>query len=341
MRRALHLVLSGDLVGAELELAEAARIDSSSADVYMALANVYRARGEIGRAIQIHQNLLLQHDLPEDFHSESLLSLALDFRSGGFLGRAAASFEELLQEDPNHPQALRELEKLRVESGDWAEAIAIRKRIGSKDPNTHRILAHLWTGLGRAALLESDATTARKAFRRALSFDRECAEAYVVLGDQAQRDGKLPRALQYWRKALPLHAALGDELYARFWDAFLARQDLASFETLLRDRLDSHPDDETAVLWLARVQIRQGNVDEGLAALRRSTERAPDHLAARAEIGRTLLAEDRSPDALKAFSELLERLPLERDRRRCSSCGTRDTQLHWRCPQCGAWDTFS
>ena len=66
MRNALHLVLSGDLAGAEVALAEAARIDSSSADVYLALANLYRARGEIGRAIQIHQNVLLRPDLPEE-----------------------------------------------------------------------------------------------------------------------------------------------------------------------------------------------------------------------------------------------------------------------------------
>ena len=65
MRTALHLVLAGDLPAAEAALAEAARIDSSSSDVYMALANLYRARGEVGRAIHIHQNLLLQHGLPE------------------------------------------------------------------------------------------------------------------------------------------------------------------------------------------------------------------------------------------------------------------------------------
>ena len=52
MRTALHFVLAGDLVAAEQSLAEAARIDSSSPDVYLALANLYRARGDVGRAIR-------------------------------------------------------------------------------------------------------------------------------------------------------------------------------------------------------------------------------------------------------------------------------------------------
>jgi lipopolysaccharide biosynthesis regulator YciM len=340
MRRALHLVLAGDLGAAEVELAEAARIDSSSADVYMALANLYRARGEIGRAIQIHQSLLLQPELPRDLRVESLLSLALDFRSGGFLRRAAASFEELLEADPGNLQALKELEQLAVESGEWEEAIAIRRRIGGADPATPRILAHLWTGLGSAAAATGDEAAARRAFRRALGRDRSCAEVYVELGEQALRQGKPRRAVGHWQRALPLHAALAPVLYPRLFAAFEQDGDLAGFETLLRDRLDGAPDDVDAALWLARAVAKQGRVDEALSALRRLLDRAPARLAAHAEIGRLLLQEKRDAEALKAFEELLARLPAEPTRLRCTSCGAQDIRLHWRCPQCGEWDSF-
>ncbi|MBW2280542.1 MAG: tetratricopeptide repeat protein [Deltaproteobacteria bacterium] len=340
MRRALHLVLAGDLGAAELELAEAARIDSSSADVYMALANLYRARGEIGRAIQIHQNLLLQPDLSEALRVESLLSLALDFRAGGFLRRAAASFEELLEADPGNLQALRELERLRVESGDWESAIQIRRKIGAADAATPSILAHLWAGLGNAAALNGDEGGARRAFRRALSRDKNCAEVYIALGEQSLREGKARRAIGHWQRALPLHAALGPVLYPRFCEAFAQAGDLPAFESLLRDRLDENPEDAEAALWLARAMAKQGRVDEALSALRRLLDRSPDRLAAHAEIGRLLLDESRSADALKAFDELLGRLPLQPDRRRCTGCGSQDTRLHWRCPQCGEWDSF-
>lgn len=340
MRRALHLVLAGDLGAAELELAEAARIDSSSADVYMALANLYRARGEVGRAIQIHQSLLLQPELSEDLRVESLLSLALDFRAGGFLKRASASFQELLEADPGNLQALRALERLAVESGEWEEAIRIRRRIGGSDAATPRILAHLWTGLGSAAASAGDEAGARRAFRRALGRDKTCAEVYVALGDQALRQGKPGRAVGHWRRALPLHASLGPVLYPRFLAAFEQDGDLPGFESLLRDRLDAAPDDADAALWLARAISKQGRVDEGLSALRRLLDRTPERLVAHAEIGRLLLDEKRDAEALKAFGELLAHLPAEQARLRCRSCGAQDTRLHWRCPQCGEWDSF-
>src|SRR6516225_8447569 len=119
LRSALHLVLAGDLSGAEAELAEAARLDSSSSDVYLALANLYRLRGDIGRAIQVHQNLLLRPDIAEELRREALLGLALDFRAGGFLKRAGASFEDLLQLEPENLDALRALERIRIDCGDW------------------------------------------------------------------------------------------------------------------------------------------------------------------------------------------------------------------------------
>jgi len=340
MRRALHLVLSGDLAGAERALAKAAREDSSSTEVYLALANLYRARGEIGRAIQIHQNLLLRKDLDESLHQEALLGLALDFRAGGFLRRAAASFEELLEMDPQNPLGLRELERIRVESGDWEEAIRIRRRLGDTDPATPQVLAHLWTGLGRECSKTGRDVEARKAFRRALAQDRHCAEAYIALGDQRIRDGKVRKALGLWRRAVALHPAIGSLLYPRLWEGYIALGDLSGFETLLNEQLEQEPGDREASIWLARVVMRLERVDEGLAILRGLLDRFRGSMPVYAEIGRALLRERRDFEATKCFEDLLDHLPADRQRLRCRNCGAPDTELRWRCLHCGEWDSF-
>lgn len=339
LRDALRLVLAGELGAAERALAEAARVDSSSIDVYLALANLFRSRGEIGRAIQIHQNLLLRQDLPVAVRRECQLGLALDFRAGGFLQRAAASFEELLEVEPRNQLALRELERIKIDSGEWEEAIRIRRRI-SDGPRSTRILAHLWTGVGRARAREGHPADARRAFKKALSRDRGCAEAYIALGDQLLAEGKTRKAIGLWRRALPLHRAAGLLVYPRLWEGFSGLQDFAGLERALRQQLADQPEDTEALLWLARTCVRLGRVDEALTQLRRQLDRMPGYLPAYAEIGRILVSERRDFEALKAFEELLDRLPLERERLRCRGCGTQDTELHWRCPQCGEWDSF-
>jgi lipopolysaccharide biosynthesis regulator YciM len=302
-------VLVGDLIGAESALAEAARLDATSADIYLALANLYRARGEIGRAIQIHQNLLLQPDLPREQRRDALLGLAQDFRIGGFLRRAAAAFEELLEFDPQQPDVLAELEQIRSESGDLEGAIAIRRRIGERDPATPKRLSLLLVGLGNARVKAGQEVEARRAFRRALSVDRACAPAYIALGEQRVREGRAARALPPWRRALALGRDHAASLYPRLFDVYVTLSDLGGFERELRAHLADDPGDARAELWLARALALQQRTDEALLLLRRVLDRTPGDLAAHKERGRILLHRGREQEALKALDELLSHLP--------------------------------
>ena len=340
LRQALQFALVGDVVEAEQTLAEAAREGQGTIDIYLALASLLRTRGDIGRAIQIHQNLLLRPDLPEALRKEALLGLALDFRVGGFLQRAAASFDDLLQIEPGNTVALQELERIRVDAGDWEAAIRIRREIGRADARTPVVVAHLWGGFGRARLQAGHEKEAKRAFRRALSYDRGSAEAYLALGDRALRQGRPRRAVALWRKTLGLHPAIGVLVYPRLWEGSVALAEFARFERWLSGRLDDEPDDREAAVWLARVRVRQGRVDEGVAVLSQILGRDPAFLGGYAEIGRILLREHRDADAIKTFEELLDRLPIDRAQLRCRNCGAQDSHLHWRCPQCGEWDSF-
>ncbi|MCE2391212.1 MAG: tetratricopeptide repeat protein [Proteobacteria bacterium] len=340
MRSALQQVLAGDLAAAERILAEAARVDSSSSDLYLALAIVYRARGEIERANRIHQNLLLRQDLDEGLRREALLGLALDFRAGGFLARASASFEELLEIEPHNLHALRELENLRVEARDWEGAVRARLRIGSRDPQTARVLAHLWTGWGRGYAEAGREDEARRAFRHGLSQDRGCADAFIALGDQQMRAERPERAIAYYRRTLGLHPAIGGLVFPKLWEACEKAGDLGTLEALLRERLKAEREDRTAVGWLARLLVSSGRSDEALVLLRRLARSAADPLAARAEIARAQLRDSRRDEALESLETLLDHIPRDLPRLQCQACGIRTPELHWRCPQCGAWDSI-
>jgi lipopolysaccharide biosynthesis regulator YciM len=340
VRDALQAVLAGDRVAAERALVEAARGDSDSIDVYLALASLYRARGEIGRAIQIHQNLLLRDDLPEGLRRECRESLALDFRAGGFLARAQAAFEEILELDPRNLRALVEVERLRIESGDFEGALRARRRIGGADPRTPRIQAHLFVGLGREHARAGREREASRCYRKAIARDPGCAEAYLALAEHFAAAGKPRRALDFLRRALPLHRAIGTLVWPKLFEAHQALADLGGFERTAREHLAEHPDDAEAGLWLARVLARARRLEEALAGLRALLDRRPGYLPAYAELGRTLLADGRQLEALKLFEELVERLPPQRECLRCRACGTEEDQLRFRCPQCGEWDGY-
>ena len=127
-RRALLALLEGDLDVAEHELAEVVRADSSDAVAYLALAHLYRGRGEIGRALRVHQNLLLRSDLGASQRGQVLRALAADLKAGGYLERAIAAYEQVLEEDPRRSDAVDALVELFAQSGQHERAIALLKR---------------------------------------------------------------------------------------------------------------------------------------------------------------------------------------------------------------------
>ncbi len=70
------------------ELTQATSTDTDALEIQMILGNLYREKGQVGRAINVHQALLQRPDLTKLEHAYVLLCLGLDFRHGGFVDRA-------------------------------------------------------------------------------------------------------------------------------------------------------------------------------------------------------------------------------------------------------------
>ena len=129
-RRGLRAAVAEDWASAETWLERVVEADSSDLDAYHALARLYRRQGTIGRAIRMHQNLLLRSELPKKVRAEALLELARDFEEGGFTERASAAYEEFLDAQPRHVEALEHLIPLLQELREYARALTQRCRPG-------------------------------------------------------------------------------------------------------------------------------------------------------------------------------------------------------------------
>jgi lipopolysaccharide assembly protein B len=307
IRRALRAVLDHDLDAAEARLGEAVRADSDQVDAYLALAQLFRQRGEIGRAIHLHQNLLLRRDLDADARFEALLGLADDFREGGFLRRAIAAYEEVLAHRPRHARALRALVRLLADAREQRRAIELARRLARVDGAAAAGLeAGLWTDLAEAERAEGHTEAARKALRRALRADPHHVRAWIALGETEAELGRAKRALGAWRRVPGLDRRAGATVYPRLAATFAALGRAREFETLLEALLASDPDDADARLALARAMAARGAVEDGLAQVRLVLDRDPAHLGAHAALGRMLLAEGREAEVAKAHEALLD-----------------------------------
>ena len=307
---ALLAVLARDLERAEAMLAETVRRDARAVLPYLALGRLYRVRGEIGRAIRIDQNLLLRSDLSREETLLALEDLAEDFRQGGFLQRAIASYEELLARDVRHRGALRALVSLLASVRDFPRAIDMARRLvrlrRPGDPDDGPGEVDLLVQSARAAQAEGRHSDARREVRRALRRDPRSIAAWILQGELEAERGRAQAALTAWAKVPALDRSRGPLVYARLEATYAALDRAREFETYLEELLRERPDDPHARFALARALAARGEIEEAVAGMRRLLERDPDDLAVRGALGRLFLAEQREGDAMKEYAELLD-----------------------------------
>lgn len=309
LRGALLAVLDRDHDRAEELLAQAVRLDADDVDAYLALARLYRLRGEIGRAIRVHQNLLLRGDLSPERRITVLCDLGADFSQGGFLRRAIASYEEVLLLDKRNPTALRELVRLLSSAREFPRAIELAGRLARLEGGDYRIAeAGLLVQMGELARAQGDTPLARRCMRRALRRDKKRADAWLIHGELQLERGKRKAALAAWQRVPKLEPALGPRVYPLLEAVYSQQGQKVEYERYLRRLLDDAPDDVHARHALVRTLGARGLVDGALQELRTLIDRDPDDLEARATLGRLLLSDERFDAAQREYLALIDTL---------------------------------
>ena len=153
----LNFLVANQIDPAIEELAKAAQGAGDPLEIHLILGNLYREKGQVGRAIQEHQALLQRPDLRKLEHANVLLCLGLDYKRGGFVDRALEAFTEVLRLDPGNQYALSNLEKLYEEQHQWADAYATRQKLAARREQTpparhHETLGYLENEIGLEAL---------------------------------------------------------------------------------------------------------------------------------------------------------------------------------------------
>ncbi|HEY1313655.1 MAG TPA: tetratricopeptide repeat protein [Steroidobacteraceae bacterium] len=69
--------------------------NADTIETHFALGTLYRRRGEVERAIRIHQNLLARQALAPEHREQALLALAQDYLRAGLLDRAEGLFQQV------------------------------------------------------------------------------------------------------------------------------------------------------------------------------------------------------------------------------------------------------
>lgn len=340
----LNFLVDNQVDQAIEELTAATSTDTDALEIQMILGNLYREKGQVGRAINVHQALLQRPDLTNLEHAYVLLCLGLDFRHGGFVDRALEAFQEVLQLDPRNRYALVNLQKLYEDQHQWAEALRVREQVAKIDagrrPDDQQILGFLRNEIGTAQARAHDAAGAARTFEEAIDVDGRTVPAYLNLGDVRERQGNLPAAVDAWERLI---GAVSDRAYLAFERLERAYRTLGTpkrFIDLCERLIARDPQDWRARLALSRHLAAAGQHRAAFDRLLDALPHNPHGLAIHQEIWEALAGLGFDPSLVRQYVELTREAVFYLDPHVCRRCRYRTTELLWQCPQCHEWNTF-
>ncbi|WP_115718740.1 lipopolysaccharide assembly protein LapB [Gallaecimonas mangrovi] len=314
-------------------------VDTDTLETHLALGNLFRRRGEVDRAIRIHQNLVARPSISEDDRRLAMLELGQDFMVAGLYDRAENIFEEL-KDDPDHSQQAREqLLAIYQQTKDWQQAIKVAKSMGKdRPPAMTRALSHFYCQLAELALDKGNAGEAVKEYKKALDVDAGCTRAREGLAKQYREAGKFDEALAVLIPVINTDPDNASEVLPVIADLFSRLEDSEGYQQFLT-RAVVRDSGVSVVLALADLTQSQAGLSSAESLLLDELKRHPTLKGFRRLIQyqREKVAEPSAKESLNLLAELVEQQIRIRPTYRCRHCGFSANKRYWLCPSCHQW----
>ena len=341
----LNFLVANQIDIAIEELSQAARVDADALEIHLILGNVYRERGQVARAIQIHQGLLQRQKLTRIEHAYVLLCLGLDFKRGGFVDRALEAFTEALRLDPKNQYALLYLQKLHEEQHQWEEAYNIRRQLLElSGPDTHprsqAILGFIENERGLEAVKAGRFDDAVRRFEAAIDLDATTTPAYLNLGDVRAKQGDAAGAIATWERLLAVSPERAYLAFDRLERAHAAAGAPHRFEERCRQLIAANPQDWRARLVLGRHLAARGELSAAFDLLLDALAHNPHGLTVHQAIWNVLMQVGLDRSLVQRYVSAAREAVFFLDPHVCLKCRYRSTELLWQCPHCHEWNTF-
>ncbi|OGO90980.1 MAG: lipopolysaccharide assembly protein LapB [Coxiella sp. RIFCSPHIGHO2_12_FULL_42_15] len=316
-------------------------VDSDTVETHLALGSLFRRRGEVERAIRIHQNIIARPNLATQHRLQALSELGQDYLRAGVLDRAERLFLELVELGERNQSSYRFLLSIYQQEKDWLKAIEIAQKLQGLGEPMGVIIAHYHCEIAEHLLEQADTADVHVHLKKAQSYNPSCVRASLIRARIEFNDKNYKAAIQSYQKVInqdpeflieavnPLihcyrELDAEDKMSVYFQDC-LIRYPHLSLVLAISSYLKRSQSDEHAIEFIAE-QVQQKPSLPGLKCLVTS-----------------YLKKGHTADELNKFAvidDLLSRLLVDAPNYRCGQCGFSSKSLFWLCPSCHKWETI-
>lgn len=320
-----------------LKLAEYNR---DTVETHLALGNLFRRRGEVDRAIRVHQNLIALPSLSDEEKTVALLELGEDYMRAGLLDRAEILFTDLVAMNALAPSALTHLVSIYQHERDWEQAIDHATKLEAATGESQRaVIAQFHCERAELARGRGAIDEARLCLDAALEAEKDCIRASMILGHIEAFEGHFDAAIAAYEQVADRDVDYAPEILSPLLDCYAKAQAMQRAEEFLLHIIERHQG-VSPVLALARLYARTQGEKVAIEFLTRQLRQRPSVRALMALIDANLhFAKDDARESLLIQRDLTRKLLEGQAMYRCSNCGFGAKAHHWQCPSCKKWNT--
>lgn len=315
-------------------------VDSDTVETHLALGSLFRRRGEVDRAIRIHQNLIARPHLNKQQRIQSLLALGQDYMRAGVLDRAERIFLEVVESGEEITSSLRYLLDIYQQEKAWMRAIEMAEKLETKVGDAMRVnIAHYYCELASIEVSNSNFEQAKKHLRKAISIHKDCVRASLIFGDIEFAEKHFKAAIKCYKQVEEQDPDYLTEAIVPITTCYESIGQQLELLTYLKECIHKYP--RISLVLILAQQLKKH--DEIAAALDIITAYLKKHPSIRGLQYLIKLqmqrSENQGQETLQILNDLTKSILDNKPIYRCEKCGFEAKKLDWLCPRCRSWNT--
>lgn len=334
--RGLNYLLADDSDNAIKIFTDLIEVNKETIEIHISLGNLFRSKGEVDRAIKVHQNLLARPNLTKRQRHMAIAELASDYLKAGLLDRAEKLYREMIELNTDSRHAYQRLLELYITEKSWEEAVECAEVLYKMGISEAAVTySQCLCEIGSAAIDSGNHRLARKSLNRALEVDEDCVRASLLLVQLYFKTEDLAAAKRLFLKLIrrspeymPLYIEPARNIYH-------GKEDRV-YQEFLQDQYQQHPSTRLAMA-LLEYYARNDEIEKARQFLSDILTRSPSFEAFEFALRFLKSNPDQLNETWDTLSEFLKALQDKKIEYICSLCGYESHAIQWLCPSCRNW----
>lgn len=312
-------------------------IEDEGINFTLTLGDAYRRRGEVDKAIEMHEYLLNTLSINDPNRPQVLISLAEDYSTAGIFDRSESTLRELLT-TPHHDFAALKLSALYKQQNDWLQAVGMYERIENHKTLYATEVAHLYCELAEQSIHEHDFQQATFWSQQAHNTFPNLARISLINAYIARHHQDYATVIQQLNLLSEQQAALIPIITPIIYQAMMY-EDHQEFSKWLDEHIQQYPSYFYLKIWKTHLLVMNESINAATTYLYQTLKHTKNLQGVTLLNQLQSLEKQRHQEVFELYHQTFHHVIDYYAQFRCEKCGFISKTLQWHCPSCQSWNT--